>query len=88
MKHLFAIYVHYKHLSALLWYLRVTDAERSNGTKPNQTNPNSNDVDKIKEHLANHILNDHPSVKAFCLSQSNETHLKLDDDKTKESKEA
>ena len=35
----------YKHLSALLWYLRVTDAERSNGTKPNQTKPRTEKTD-------------------------------------------
>ena len=50
---------------------------------------NSNDVDKIKEHLSNHIINDHPSVvKALRTLEPNETKVKLDDAITIESKES
>ena len=48
---------------------------------------NSNDVDKIKVHLSNHIINDNPPVRALTTLELNETNIKLNDEITKESKE-
>ena len=48
---------------------------------------NSNDVKMIKEHLSNHIQNNHQSVQEIETPQSNETNVKPANTDNEESKE-